>query len=99
MCLAIPMKVVSMEGPRAVVEQSGARRTISVGLIDEVSVGDYVLVHAGYAITRVDEDEARQTLELIEQLAQASGGLSDDEAAGDSAAGSRSESLESGGEA
>jgi len=84
MCLAIPMRVVSIEGPRAVVEQSGARRTISVGLIDEVGVGDYVLVHAGYAITRVDEEEAQRTLELIEQLAQGGGGFGEIEPAGDS---------------
>jgi len=69
MCLAIPMKVISIEGARAVVEQAGARRAISVGLLDEVNVGDYVLVHAGYAIARVDEEEARHTLELVEQLA------------------------------
>jgi hydrogenase expression/formation protein HypC len=71
MCLAIPMRVISIEGERAVVEQGGARRTISIGLIEEVSPQDYVLVHAGYAIARVDEEEARRTLELIEQLAQA----------------------------
>jgi len=69
MCLAIPMRVVSIEGPRAVVEQSGARRTINTGLLERVGEGDYVLVHAGYAIARVDEEEARRTLELVEQLA------------------------------
>ena len=73
MCLAIPMRVVSIEGPRAMVEQSGARRTINTGLLEQVGEGDYVLVHAGYAIARVDEEEARRTLELVEQLA----GLSD----------------------
>jgi len=65
------MRVVSIDGPRAVVEQGGARRTISIGLMDEVNEEDYVLVHAGYAIARVDEEEARRTLELIEQLGQA----------------------------
>lgn len=69
MCLAIPMRVLSIEGPRAVVEQGGARRTIATGLLDEVKEGDYVLVHAGYAIAHVDEEEARRTLELVEQLA------------------------------
>ena len=70
MCLAIPMKVISLEGAHAVVEQAGVRRAISVGLLEEVSAGDYVLVHAGYAIARVDEEEARRTLELVEQLAK-----------------------------
>ena len=98
MCLAIPMRVVSIEGPRAVVEQSGARRTISVGLIDEVGVGDYVLVHAGYAITRVDEEEARRTLELIEQLARAGGGLGETEPAGDSVP-NHGERVDTGGDA
>lgn len=70
MCLAIPMRVIAIDGPRAVVEQAGARRTISIGLMDEVKPDDYLLVHAGYAIARVDEEEARRTLELIEQLAQ-----------------------------
>lgn len=68
MCLAIPMRVVSIEGDRAVAEQGGARRRVGLGLIDDVREGDYVLVHAGYAIARVDEDEARITLELIERL-------------------------------
>jgi hydrogenase expression/formation protein HypC len=102
MCLAVPMRVVSIDRPHAVVEQSGARRTINVGLIDEVGVGDYVLVHAGYAITRVDEEEARCTLELIEQLA---GGLGPAEAGGDAAPDARGGDLtpdargEGGGEA
>ena len=68
MCLAIPMRVISIDGQRAVVEQGGAQRTISIALLDEVKLQQYVLVHAGYAIARVDEDEARKTLELIEQL-------------------------------
>jgi len=70
MCLAIPMKVISMEGARAMVEQAGARRAVSIALLDEVRTGDYVLVHAGYAIARVDEEEARRTLELVAQLAE-----------------------------
>jgi len=64
------MQVVSVDGPRAVVEQGGARRAISTSLLDDVTIGEYVLVHAGYAIARVDEEEARRTLELVEQLAQ-----------------------------
>jgi hydrogenase expression/formation protein HypC len=81
MCLAIPMKVVSMEGGRAMAEQEGVRRAISVGLLDEVKTGDYVLVHAGYAIARVDEEEALRTLELVRNLAEpAAAPGADDEA-------------------
>jgi len=68
MCLAIPMKVEQIEGPTAVVDAAGTRRRVHIGLVDEVAVGDYLLVHAGYAIERVDEAEARRTLDLLKQL-------------------------------
>ncbi|NLC58643.1 MAG: HypC/HybG/HupF family hydrogenase formation chaperone [Armatimonadetes bacterium] len=65
MCLAVPMQVKRVEGHDAVVEQAGAALNIRTDLLDEVAAGDYVLVHAGYAIQRVDEDEARETLALL----------------------------------
>ena len=68
MCLAIPMKVESIEGTTAVVDAAGTRRRVQIGLVDEVGVGDYLLVHAGYAIARVDEEEATRTLDLLKQL-------------------------------
>jgi hydrogenase expression/formation protein HypC len=68
MCLAIPMRVESIENATAVVDAAGTRRTVHIGLVDDVAVGDYLLVHAGYAIARVDEDEARRTLDLLEEL-------------------------------
>jgi hydrogenase expression/formation protein HypC len=63
MCLAIPARVVSIPGPEtALVELSGVRKTVSLELVDGVAVGDYVIVHVGYALTRLDPDEAEKTL-------------------------------------
>ena len=69
MCLAIPMRVESIEGPTALVDAAGTRRRVNIDLVEDVAVGDYLLVHAGYAIARVDEEEAKRTLDLLKQLA------------------------------
>ncbi len=71
MCLAIPMKVIEIEGPVARVEEEGVRRKARVDLIDGVKVGDYVIVHAGVAIDRLDPEEARETLRLFEEMLKA----------------------------
>jgi hydrogenase expression/formation protein HypC len=75
MCLAIPGQIVEMvDEPNrlARVDVAGVRRTINVGLVDDdqahTTVGDWVLVHVGFAISRIDEDEARATRELLEQM-------------------------------
>ena len=72
MCLAIPAQVVELldaELALATVEVSGVRRTVNVALLDgEVAVGDWVLLHVGFAISRVDEAEAAATLALLEAL-------------------------------
>ena len=68
MCVAIPAKIKSIEGSLAEVEVGGISRTISIELTPEVREDDYVLVHAGFAIHKVDEEEARQTMELFEEL-------------------------------
>ena len=70
MCLAIPSKVVEVsEDGTAVVDTMGVRRRISLELLqDEVSVGDYVLVHVGFAIEKLDEEEALKSLELFEEI-------------------------------
>ncbi len=69
MCLAVPVLVQKIEGTQAVVELGGVTRTISLMLTPEVRVGDYVLVHAGYAIGTIDEEEANKTLRLLEEMA------------------------------
>lgn len=66
MCLAVPARVCALEsGERAQVELGGIRRSISVALTPEVRVGDYVIVHVGYAIGVLDTEEAEQTLALL----------------------------------
>ena len=74
MCVAVPMKVVSREGDRAVGLLGDTRREVGLALLPDVEVGDYVIVHAGYAIQRLDEEEARRTLELIAELLAAEDG-------------------------
>ena len=77
MCLAIPAKVIALEaGDMAVVAVEGVKKRISVTLLEEVAVGDYVLVHVGYALHRLSEDEAARTLALMVE-----GGLLDAELA------------------
>jgi hydrogenase expression/formation protein HypC len=60
-------------GDAAVVELGGVRREISLMLLDDVSVGEWVIVHAGFAIGRLSEEEAQQTLALFREIADASG--------------------------
>lgn len=69
MCLAIPARVVQvLEDDNALVDIGGVRKTISLGLVDGVGEGDYVIVHVGYAISRLDPAEAARTLALFEEL-------------------------------
>lgn len=68
MCVAIPMRVVSIEGHQAMVEVDGVRREVSLRLLPQVEPGEYVLVHAGFAIQRVDPQAAQETLELIREV-------------------------------
>ena len=71
MCLAIPGRVVEMvdeAGGVAKVEVGGVRRNVNVALLDAVRVGDYVLIHVGFALSKVDEHEAAETLRLLEEL-------------------------------
>ena len=70
MCLAIPTQVVEISGNEtAVVELGGIRKSISTALLDEVAVGDYVIVHVGYALERLNVAEAEETLRLFAELA------------------------------
>ena len=71
MCLAIPALVKSIGGYQAEVDIDGVTRRVSIQLTPEVNVGDYVLLHTGYAISVIDEDEARETLELLKELSEA----------------------------
>ncbi len=71
MCLAIPSRIVSKNGLLATVDVMGARKEISLMLLpEEADIGDYVLVHAGFAIQKVDEEAARDSLELLREVAE-----------------------------
>lgn len=66
MCLAVPAEVVALlEGGRARVSLGGITKEISLALVDDVAVGDYVLLHVGFALGRIDACEARRTLEAL----------------------------------
>lgn len=70
MCLAIPVRVVEvLPNQQAVIDLSGVRKEISTALLDTVQVGDYVILHVGFAIGKLDTDEALRTLELFGELA------------------------------
>ncbi|NWF36195.1 HypC/HybG/HupF family hydrogenase formation chaperone [Mariprofundus sp. KV] len=70
MCLAVPARVESLDAAAssAIVNLDGIRKAISTQLLDEVAIGDYVLVHVGYALERIDPDEAEKTLLLFDEL-------------------------------
>lgn len=71
MCLAIPAKVIQrLENDQALVEVGGVRNQISLMLVDDVAVGDYVIVHVGFAISRLDAEEAEKTLALFDEIAR-----------------------------
>ena len=70
MCLAVPARILSIDGALAEVEFGSVRRTISVQLLPQARVGDYVLVHTGFAISIIDPEEARRTLALLEAMEQ-----------------------------
>ncbi len=69
MCLGVPMQVVHIDGTDIVAEIDGVRREASLMILDDpVAVGDFVIVHAGFAISRLDEEEARETLRLMREM-------------------------------
>jgi len=79
MCLAIPLKVISVQGTLATVEMGGISREISLVLTPEAQAGNYVLVHTGFAISVLDETEAQETLALFAELEEAEKQLDDAE--------------------
>jgi hydrogenase expression/formation protein HypC len=70
MCLAVPVRVaVLLDGQWVEIEVGGIRSRVSTALVDEVEVGDYLIVHAGFAITRLNVEEAEKTLALFDEIA------------------------------
>jgi hydrogenase expression/formation protein HypC len=76
MCLAIPTRIVAIDGQMALVELGGVERQISLALTPEAEVGDYVIVHTGFALSVLDEQEAQETLRLFAEI----GALADEDA-------------------
>lgn len=73
MCLAIPGKIVEIvdaENHLAKVEVGGVRRSVNIGMLDEdgIGIGDYVLIHVGFAMSKIDEKEAEETLRVLHEL-------------------------------
>lgn len=68
MCLGIPMKVVDIEGDFATVDLEGVKRRIGIQFLKDAKLGDYVIVHAGFAIGKVDEKEAEETLNVLREI-------------------------------
>jgi len=68
MCLAVPMRLIEVDGNKAKAEVGGVIREIRLDLLEGVGLDDYVIVHAGYAIETLDEEEAMKTIEMLEQI-------------------------------
>ncbi|MCM8805536.1 MAG: HypC/HybG/HupF family hydrogenase formation chaperone [Candidatus Omnitrophica bacterium] len=68
MCLAIPMKVISKKGNTAIVDLDGVRRQIDISLVSRVKIGDYVIVHAGFAIQKLKKKDAEETIALLKEV-------------------------------
>ncbi len=81
MCLAVPALVLSIDGLEAEVDFSGVRRRISVVLTPDVQVGDYVIIHTGFAINVLDQEEAEETLKLWQELEEFNARMEREEAA------------------
>lgn len=71
MCLAMPAKILSIDGDEAEVDFGGAIRKTNVSMVD-AKVGEYVIIHAGFAIQKVDEEEAKETLQLWNEFLDSS---------------------------
>ena len=75
MCLALPVRVVELrENELGIVDLGGVRREISLAMVDDVQVGDYVIVHVGYALSKLDTEEAERTLRLFAEIGEMDGG-------------------------
>jgi hydrogenase expression/formation protein HypC len=68
MCLAIPVKVIKVEKDLAEVDMAGVKREVNVRFLEDVRVGDYILVHAGFAIEKINEKDAAETLKLLKDI-------------------------------
>jgi hydrogenase expression/formation protein HypC len=68
MCLGVPMMIVSKRGDTAEVKSDRTSREISIALLNDINVGDYVIVHAGFAIEKLDKKRAKETLDILREM-------------------------------
>jgi hydrogenase expression/formation protein HypC len=68
MCLAVPMKLIKIEGEMGLVEVGGVQREVGLQLVEDVKTGDYLIVHAGFAIQKLNEKDALETLALFREM-------------------------------
>lgn len=68
MCLAVPMKLVEIGDDTGIAELGGVKREVNLGLLEGINIGDYIIVHAGFAIQKLDKKEAEETLDLLREL-------------------------------
>jgi hydrogenase expression/formation protein HypC len=73
MCLAVPLKLIQVDGEHGLVEIGGVRTKVNLSFVEDAQLGDYVVVHTGFAITRMDEAEAAETLRLLNECIEKSG--------------------------
>lgn len=70
MCLAVPSEIIKINGDMGIVNVYGVKREVSLHMIETPGVGEYVIVHAGFAISRIDADEAHETLKILKEAAE-----------------------------
>ena len=76
MCLALPARIVELrENELGVVDLGGVRKEVSLALVEDVAVGDYVIVHVGYALSKLDTEEAEATLRMFAELGEMQAGM------------------------
>ena len=68
MCLAIPVKVIKINGDKAIIDADGVQKEIGIMLLPDIKAGDYVLLHSGFAIHKVEAEDALETLKLIKEI-------------------------------
>ncbi len=72
MCLAVPLKIIFIKGKMGIGELGGVKKKVSLMLLDKVRVGDYVLLHAGFAINKLETKEAEELLQLLREMSEVS---------------------------
>jgi hydrogenase expression/formation protein HypC len=71
LCLAVPAKIIRIKGKKALADFGGIQREISLSLLDSIKLGDYVIVHTGFAIQKLDKKDAEETLQMWKEIADA----------------------------